>query len=239
MKGMEWSIESADASSATYVARLSIEGRHVEARCVLDKSIGKFMLRLISIKPIGEAELSLLTAITGPFRLLIDYAPSDKAVVMYPMLEAKLFDSLDAIARYLESLLDLVREVLLYAENPRLESEANEELVRRGWVVDLTELRGGMFKVYDAGPGLFRVEVIPEGFGVEYVRVRVNVFVKARDEIGCMANALLNKGFSCVFLDEELGIGEFESSYLSLGIKLFVAEKVDSLIQEVIRSCGK
>ncbi|WP_243668359.1 hypothetical protein [Vulcanisaeta sp. JCM 16161] len=84
---INWSVESEDALMTTYVYRYSVLGKTIEARVVHDKAINKYKLRFISIKPVNEIEISLLTILTPHFKFAIDYVQDNKVAMIYPSLE--------------------------------------------------------------------------------------------------------------------------------------------------------
>ena len=235
---INWSVESEDALMTTYVRRYSVLDRTIEARVVYDKAINKYKLRFISIKPINEIEVSLLTILTPHFRFTIDYVQDSKVAMIYPGPGAGLYDDLQSVDAYVDSLITLVVELLSYSSNPLLRTEINYELVSRNWVLDLSDTTTSMFKVYDTRVGVIRVSVELEHRQLELGKVRVDVLVRAITSLKCVVDALISKGFSAQIIYEDIGIANLTAEFPSLGILTLIASKLDDIINEVEASCS-
>ncbi|MFP3304465.1 MAG: hypothetical protein RXN89_00120 [Vulcanisaeta sp.] len=236
---INWSLESEDAVLSTYVYRYSVLGKTIEVRAVLDKAINKFKLRFVSIKPSDENEVSLLTILTPHFKFTIDYIPSDKIVMIYPSPETELFDDLRSISTYIDSLIALIIEVLSYSSNPLLKSEINYELLSRGWILDLGESATSMFKVYDTKVGIMRVNVELEHHQLELGKVKVDILIRAITALNCIVNSLASKGFTESIIYDDLGIAHLIGEFPSLGILTLIADKIDGIINDVVKSCSQ
>ncbi|WP_243666488.1 hypothetical protein [Vulcanisaeta sp. JCM 16159] len=215
---ISWSAESEDVLMTTYVNRYSVFGKTIETRVVYDKAINKYKLRFISIKPMNEIEVSLLTILTPHFKFTIDYVQDNNIVMLYPSPEAELYDDLHAVSTYVDSLVTLLIELLSYSNNPLLRSEINYELVSRNWILDLSEESASMFKVYDTKVGIIRVTVELEHRQLELGRVKVDVLIRAITTLKCIVDSLVNKGFSAQIVYEDLGVAHLIGEFPSLGI---------------------
>ena len=235
---INWSLESEDALSSTYVYRQTLLGKSIEARVVFDKVLGKYRLRFVSIKPSDENEVSLLTILTPHFKFTIDYAVGDKIVIMYPSPDTEFFEDLKAVSAYIESLITLIIETLSYLSNPLLKTEIRYELTSKGWILDLSEPITGMFKVYNTKIGIIRVYVELEHHQLELGRVKIEVFVRAMTALNCIVNSLVNKGFTETVVYEDLGVAYLVGEFLSLGVLTMIAERVDNVINDVVQSCS-
>lgn len=235
---VNWSIESEDSLTSTYVYRYPLLGKTIEARALFDKAINKYKLRFISIKPFNEDEVSLLTILTPHFKFSIDYVPDDKVIIMYPSPSNEVFDDLQSISTYVDSLITLLIEVVNYSSNPILRSEINYELVSKGWIVDLGEESINMFKVYDTKVGIIKVNANLEHQQFELGKVRVEVLVRAITALECIINSLSSRGFMKSMVYEDLGIAYLTSELPSLGILTLITSRIDDMIDEVVKSCS-
>ncbi|MGC8542698.1 MAG: hypothetical protein ACP5NQ_02055 [Vulcanisaeta sp.] len=234
---INWSVESEDALMTTYVYRYSILNKTIEARVVFDKALNKYKLRFISIKPSSEDEVSLLTILTPHFKFTIDYVQDGKVVMIYPSPETEIFNDLQSVATYIDSLTTLITELISYSSNPLLKSEINSELLSRGWVVDLSGSLVSMFKVYDTKAGLIRVNVDLEQHQLELGKVKVDVLVRAITALNCIVNLLVGKGFVSSIVYEDMGIAHLTGEFPSLGILTLIASKIDDIINEIEKAC--
>ncbi|GAB6944824.1 hypothetical protein [Vulcanisaeta sp. JCM 14467] len=235
---INWNVESEDALMATYVHRYSVFGKTIETRIMYDKAINKYKLRFISIKPINEIELSLLTILTPHFKFTVDYIQDNKVAMIYPSPETELYDDLQSVNTYVDSLITLMVELLSYSSNPLLRTEINYELSSRNWILDLSDVTSSMFKVYDTKVGVIRVYVELEHRQLELGRVKVDVLVRAITALKCVVDYLVNKGFNAQIVYEDLGIAHLMAEFPSLGILTLIATKIDDMINEVERSCS-
>ncbi|BDR91361.1 hypothetical protein [Vulcanisaeta souniana] len=235
---MGWSVETEDALMTTYVHRYSVLGKSIEVRAVFDKVLNKYKLRFISIKPANETEVSLLTILTPHFKFTIDYVQDGKVVMIYPNPEVELFDDMQSITMYVDSLISLIIELISYSSNPLLRSEINYDLVSRGWILDLSGSLASMFKVYDTKAGIIRVNVELEQRQLELGKVRVDVLIRAITALRCMVNTLSNKGFNVSIIYDDLGIAHLTGEFPSLGILTLIALKIDGMINETEKSCS-
>ncbi len=222
----------------TYIHRYSVLGKTIETRVVYDKAINKYKLRFISIKPVNEIEISLLTILTPHFKFTIDYVQDSKVAMIYPSPEAELYDDLQSVSTYVDSLTTLMIELLSYSSNPLLRTEINYELASRNWILDLSDTSASMFKVYDTKVGVIRVSVELEHRQLELGKVKVDVLVRAITALKCVVDSLVNKGFNAQIVYEDLGIAHLTAEFPSLGILTLIASKIDDMINEVERSCS-
>ncbi len=234
---MGWSVETEDALMTTYVHRYSVLGKSIEVRAIFDKVLNKYKLRFISIKPTNETEVSLLTILTSHFKFTIDYVQDGRVVMIYPSPEVELFDDMQSITMYIDSLISLIIELISYSSNPLLRSEINYELVSKGWILDLGGSLASMFKVYDMKIGVIRIDVELEQRQLELGKVRVDVLVRAITALRCIVNTLSNKGFNASIVYEDLGIAHLIGEFPSLGILTLIALKIDDVINEIEKSC--
>ncbi len=223
---------------ATYVRRYSVLGKTIEIRVVFDKAINKYKLRFISVKPANEIEVSLLTILTPHFKFSIDYVQDNKVAMLYPSPEVELYDDLQTVSTYVDSLITLIIELLSYSSNPLLRSEINYELVSKGWILDLSDTLISMFKVYDTKVGIIRVSVELEHRQLELGRIRVDVLARAITALKCVVDTLVNKGFNAQIVYEDLGIAHLVGEFPSLGILTLVASKIDDMINETEKTCS-
>ncbi len=222
----------------TYVHRDSVLGKSIEVRVVHDKAINKYKLRFISIKPASEIEVSLLTILTPHFKFTIDYVQDSKVAMIYPSPGSELYDDLQSVSTYIDSLMTLIIELLSYSSNPLLRTEINYELASRNWVLDLGDNTASMFKVYDTKVSIIRVSVELEHRQLELGKVKVDVLVRAITALRCVVDALVSKGFTAQIVYEDLGIAHLTAEFPSLGILTLVALKIDGIIDEVVSSCS-
>lgn len=224
-------------SVAIYTYKANFLDKSIEVRVLQDKVLNKYRLRFITIKPVNEDFVSLLTILTPYFNFTLDYAQDNKTVILNPTPSSEFFDNLDTISTFINTLIPLVIELISYVNNPMLKSEINDELIKREWVVSMDAQPLSMFKVYNTGGAIIRVSVDLEKPQLELGKARINILIKALTALKCLMDALVNNGFTPMIVHDELGIAIFEGEFPSLGIPTLLAIKMDDLINGIIKSC--
>lgn len=236
--GINWALEMDSASVAIYTYRTNVLDKTLEVRVLYDKVINKYRLRFIAIKPANEDFVSLLTILTPYFNFTLDYAQENKTVILNPTPSSEFFEDLNGITAFINTLTPLIIELISYVNNPMLKSEINNELINRGWVVDMNSQPLSMFKVYSAGNIVMKVSIDLEKLQFEFGKARIDVLVRALTPLKCVVDDLINNGFTPMVVHDELGMAILEGEFPSLGIPTLLAVKIDDLINSIIKSCS-
>jgi len=236
---IQWVVEDEDDVNATLVHSRRIIDHEVEVRVSWNKVMRKYRLRLITVKPIDEMSMSLLSTLTSTFSFTLDYSIDDRMALLNPDPVHHVFESLESMDLYIETIMHLLNEVLTYSSDPLASIDFERNLVSRGWILyGRDSMIRELMRLYNKGGSVVKVEVFLTQTPLELGKVNVSIMIKGGLGLQCMIENLSRWGFDVELSYEPLGIAYLTGSFPSMGLVTAIADRIEKMIDDSTNRCG-
>ncbi len=235
---MEWRIEEDSQDHRIIVKTVYINGERVlEFRVLHDKISNKYILRIVRLRGFLSTELSLLSTLLPNLDLSLEYSPSDRQVFLYPSPLKYVFSSQEELEQRISTIIDLVRQAVLYLRDVRSSIEIVLELTKRGWLVMSEDTRPvtlrRTFNISGKNMWIVAEITIPSMLEVGNSRVRLLVTCLDSETYRKVRNMLVSRGMNITFEYPELGFLEATQDVLTLGVPGSLVREVEKLIEQL------
>ncbi len=237
---MEWRIEEDSQDHRIIVKTVHIDGeRALEFRVLHDKLSNKYVLRIVKLRGFLSTELSLISTLLPNLDLSLEYSPSDRQVFLHPSPLKYVFSSQEELEQRILTIVELVRQAILYLKDVRSSIEIVLDLAKQGWLVISEDGRPLILrKTYDLREqGLWIIVEISVPSTLEVGNSRVRLFITCRDPelYRKIRSVLISRGMNLLFEYPELGFIEAAQDMLTLGIPGPLVREVEKLIEQLTR----
>lgn len=234
---INWIIEEENPGEQTLVSRFEIEDKVMEFRVKHSKVLGTYSLSLISIHPVSEIEISLISIISSRLGLELDYVIDKRMIVLKPTPQWCNLKRVE-IDNLVETTYQLVNQCIAQSRNINFITDIVKEFLDDGWLVDYDKFKiSKLYKIKNVNNEIIIIVQVylPEVIEFGKVVIDLTIFSRNGEKVRCITSKLSGKWRITEHAIDNVTVVYASNEYVSLGIVPEIVKKLDSEINEILR----
>jgi len=234
---INWIIEEETPSEQTLVSRFEVKDKVMEFRVKYNKVLGTYSLSLVSIYPVSEIEISLISIVSSRLRLELDYVIDKRMVVLKPTPQWYNLKRIE-IDNLVETTYQLVNQCIAQSRNTNFIIDLVKEFLDNDWLVDYDKFRiSKLYKIKNVNSEIIIIVQVYLPEVVEFGKVMIDLTIYSRnvEKMKCIISKLSGKWRITRHIIDNVGVVYASNEYVSLGIVPEIIKKIDNEINEILR----